>query len=162
MSMSMPTLVVNSLVYLMVDSLHYWYGVSLHNMDWNLHVLYIRHFNELLNGNWMRNFYVNYLFNWNFDYLFYWVGNRLVNLNMLDFNDWYGHVSDNRHLNRVGLWNGHLYGMGNGHRYRLWHTVYLFPVHLVRLIPNTVAYWNSCVFVGSVVNVINYWVFSTR
>lgn len=161
-SVAVPTTMVNSFVHLMVDSFHYWHRVSLDNMYWNFHVLDIWYFNNLLNGNWVRNMYVNHLFNRDFHDLFYWVGNRLVNLDLLDFDDWYGHVLDYRHLNRVGLWDGHLYGLGNGHRYRLWHTVHLFPVYLVRLIPNTVAHWNISVNIGSVVNVINDWALRTR
>lgn len=160
-AVAVPTLMMDSLVHLVVDSLHYWHGVCLHVAHWNLHVLDEWHLNDLLNGNWVGNVYMNHLFIRDLDDFFYWVGNRFVNFHVLDFDNRHRHVSDDRHLNRVGLWDGHLYGLRNRHRHGLWHTVHLFPEYLVRLLPDTVAHWNVSVNVGSVVNVINDWALST-
>ncbi|KAF9801158.1 hypothetical protein SFRURICE_005752 [Spodoptera frugiperda] len=125
-------------VSLVVDSLHDWDGVLLHNWHGHLDQLHDWNFNNLLDGHGVVYVYFHNLLVWNLHDLLDGVGHWLVNLNLLDLHNWYWYVLDDWHLNGVGLGYWDLDSLGYGVRHRLGHSVGNFPEDLVRLLTDAV------------------------
>lgn len=126
------------LMHFVVDGLHHRNWVSLDYVNGNFDKFHNRNLNDPLNGNWVVNRYFDHSLVGHLDDFLNRVRHRLVDLHVLDLDNWDGHFPDDRDLDGVGLRDGYLHGVGLRYGVRLGHAVGHFSQNFVGLVANAV------------------------
>lgn len=146
---------------LVVHGLYHRDGVSLHDVHGHFDYVLNRDFHDAFDWDWVVDRHLNDSLNWYFHDSFNVVGNGLVNLDVLDFDDWHRNLPDNWNLDGVGLGYVNPYGVGLGHGVRLWDLVSHFTQNLVGFVADAVL-CRSSVIVGEAVDFVDDGVFGVR
>lgn len=141
---------------LVVDGLEHGNWVSLHHVDRNFDDVHDGHFHDLLNGDRMVNWDLDQLLNRDAHDLLHGVRDRSVNGHVLDLDNRYGHVPDDRHTDRVGLRYWNLHALGHRHRVRLGHAVGNLAVHVETFFANSVL-CGRAIAVSQAMDGVDHW-----